>query len=229
MKARLLDWRELAPEVRHFSFEVPGVDAFPFQPGQWVSLSREINGRKITRAYSIASIPDGNRFALCLNRVQDGAFSPFLFDLAPRAEVDLKGPYGSFVLRNPGRDMVMIATGTGVAPMRSMVEQYLRDGGQSAVTLLFGVRYPETVLYRSDFERWQAEHPNFRFHPTLSRPPASWTGWRGHVQQHLEEVLGGRTAVDVYICGLKAMVDDVRERLKAAGFDRKQIIYEKYD
>lgn len=229
MTARFTGSQELTPDVRHFSFEVPETESFPFTPGQWVSLSREINGKKITRAYSIASTPAGNRFDLCLNRVQDGLFSPFLFDLTEGSAVDLKGPYGTFVIRHPDRDMVMVATGTGIAPFRSMVEHHLASGGAAKVTLVFGVRYPENILYRADFERWQARHPNFTFLPTLSRAPEDWTGRRGHVQHHLDDALASRTDVDVYICGLKAMVDDVRERLKAKGFDRKQIIYEKYD
>ena len=62
-----------------------------------------------------------------------------------------------------------------------------------------------------------------------SRPEPSWIGRTGHVQQHLLEAVGDRRDMDVYVCGLKAMVDDVRAQLKGMGFDRKQIIYEKYD
>ena len=229
MIARLLGWRDLAPEVRHFSFEVPEAASFPFTPGQWVSMTREIKGKPITRAYSIASVPAGNQFDLCLNRVQDGVFSPFLFDLTEGGEVDVKGPFGTFTMRHPDREMLMIATGTGVAPFRSMLAQYLANDGTSKVRLLFGVRYPETILYRDDFDRWALQHENFTFWPTLSRPPLDWSGRAGHVQQHLDEALEGRKDLDVYVCGLRAMVDDVRQRLKAGGFDRKQIIYEKYD
>jgi CDP-4-dehydro-6-deoxyglucose reductase len=100
---------------------------------------------------------------------------------------------------------------------------------QRKFTLLFGVRYEKNLLYRAEFERLEAEHSNFRFWPTLSRPEAHWRGRTGHVQAHLAEALEGRHDVDVYICGLKAMVDDVRARLKASGFDRKRILYEKYD
>lgn len=99
-----------------------------------------------------------------------------------------------------------------------------------AVWLLFGVRYPETILYRSEFEQLAAAHPNFHFWPTLSRAPDSWAGRRGHVQPHVEEHCRDRVAkLDIYVCGLKAMVDDMRARLKALGFDRKAIHYEKYD
>ena len=71
--------------------------------------------------------------------------------------------------------------------------------------------------------------PHFRFMPTLSRPPESWTGRTGHVQAHLAEAIGDRRDVDVFLCGLKLMVDDVRNILKEMGFDRKQILFEKYD
>jgi len=74
-----------------------------------------------------------------------------------------------------------------------------------------------------------AAHPNFRFVPTLTRPPESWTGRIGRVQPLLMEAVGETRDLTVYICGLKEMVDDVRGRLKELGFDRKQIVFEKYD
>ncbi len=97
------------------------------------------------------------------------------------------------------------------------------------LTLLFGVRHQHTIYYRDDFEALAGQYPNFRFWPTLSRAESSWTGRTGHVQTHLLEAIGDRRDLDVYICGLKAMVDDVRAILKGLGFDRKQIIFEKYD
>ena len=80
-----------------------------------------------------------------------------------------------------------------------------------------------------EFEELARKHPNFQFWPTLSRPETEWRGRVGHVQEHLFEAIGERRDVNVFVCGLKAMVDDVRSRLKAEGFDRKRIVYEKYD
>ncbi len=74
-----------------------------------------------------------------------------------------------------------------------------------------------------------ARHPAFRFVPTLSRPGEHWKGTTGYVQEHVLRLLEGRRDVDVYICGLKAMVDDVRSQLEASGHDRAAIFYEKYD
>jgi CDP-4-dehydro-6-deoxyglucose reductase len=110
-----------------------------------------------------------------------------------------------------------------------MLTAYLRGGGDQPITLIYGVRYEESLLYRNEFEELERRHPNFDFLPTLSRPDEGWTGRRGHVQAHVIEALGDRRDMDVYICGLKLMVDDVRGRLKELGLDRKQIVSEKYD
>ena len=229
MQAKLVESREIAPEVRHFVFEVPEVEKFTFVPGQFVSMNQVINGKKITRAYSLASAPsETNRFELCLNLVHEGLLSPRLFEMQPGETVEIRPPLGMFVLRNPPRDTIFIATGTGIAPFRSILKGQLNAGSQ-AFTLLFGVRYESHLMYRAEFEEMARAFPHFRFMPTLSRPGESWTGRSGHVQAHLQDAIGERRDADVFLCGLKLMVDDVRNILKEMGFDRKQILFEKYD
>jgi ferredoxin-NADP reductase len=229
MQAKLIESSEIAPEVRHFVFEVPEVEKLTFVPGQFVSMNHVINGKKITRAYSVASAPsETNRFELCLNLVQEGLLSPLLFAMQPGETIEIRPPLGMFVLRNPPRDSILIATGTGIAPFRSILKAQLNQASQ-AFTLVFGVRYESHLMYRAEFEEMAQRFPNFRFMPTLSRPPESWTGRTGHVQAHLAEAIGDRRDVDVFLCGLKLMVDDVRNILKEMGFDRKQILFEKYD
>jgi CDP-4-dehydro-6-deoxyglucose reductase len=229
MRARLIESQEIAPGVRHFLFEAPGVERIDFVPGQFVSLSDAIEGKTITRAYSIASAPAaGNRFELCLNRVGDGAFSPHLFAMIPGDSVDMKPPLGTFVLRQPLRDSLLAATGTGVAPFRSMLKASLAKDSP-VFTLLLGARYESHLLYREEFEEMARRFPQFRFWPTLTRPGPQWTGRVGRVQAHVAEAVGERRDIDVYLCGLREMVDDLRQILKNMGFDRKQIRYEKYD
>jgi ferredoxin-NADP reductase len=229
MRARLVEFRDIAPGVRHFVFEAEGVARLEFTPGQWVSLAGTFNGKELTRAYSIASAPaGGNRFELCLNRVDDGAFSPRLFELAVGGTVEMRPPMGTFVLREPLRDSIMVATGTGIAPFRAMLQWAVREGSPQ-FTLLFGVRYESHLLYREEFEDMARRFPQFRFWPTITRPGPEWKGRAGRVQAHIAEAAGGRRDIDVYLCGLHEMVDDLRQMLKSMGFDRKQIRYEKYD
>jgi CDP-4-dehydro-6-deoxyglucose reductase len=230
LTVRLVETRELCPEVRHFVFEVTDAPRFDWVPGQFVSFSADVRGKRMTRAYSIASPPrDSNRFELCLNRVREGIFSPYLFDLQLGDTVAMKGPLGGFVLRQQTGEIVMVATGTGIAPIRSILATHVPLGCDDPVTLIFGARYEYGLHYREEFDALARERANFHFWPTITRPEDSWKGRRGRVQSHLLEVIGERRELDVYICGLKEMVDDVRAILKGLGFERRRIIYEKYD
>ncbi len=229
LTATLLETRDLAPGVRHFVFRVQGVEAFSFVPGQFISFTAGIDGSPITRAYSLVAPPCGDRIELCLNRVPGGKFSSYLFALRPGDRVDMTGPWGMFIFREPVEDSILLAAGTGIAPFRAMLQDRLPRDQSHRFTLIFGARYERTLLYAREFEDLAGAHANFRFWPTLSRPEPGWTGRTGHVQQHLFEAIGERRDVTVFTCGLKAMVDDVRSILKASGFDRKRIIHEKYD
>ena len=227
--ARLIEARSLSPEIKHFFFEVPGVEKLEFTAGQFVSFTELIRGKQVTRAYSIASAPDGNRFELCLNMVPDGYFSPYLFTLEPGASVPMQGPLGTFVLRPPVRDTIMVATGTGITPFRGMLAEALAKHPGQKFTLIYGARYPQGLVFAEEFRAWARGYPNFHFVPTLTRPGPEWTGHTSRVQPLVLDAVGERRDLDVYVCGLKAMVDDVRAILKARGFDRRQIISEKYD
>ena len=125
MKAVVLDIHDIAPEVRHFVFEVPGIEQLHFKPGQFVSFNETLKGKKITRPYSIVSLPDGNRFELCLNLVHEGVFTPHLFEMKPGDSIEMSAPLGFFVVRDPAKEAVFIATGTGIAPFRAMTPDYL--------------------------------------------------------------------------------------------------------
>ena len=232
MQAKLIERVEIAPGLGSFVFEAQNGEGFDFTPGQFVSFSADIGGKRITRAYSIASAPAPShsvrRFELYLNLAPEGIFSHLLFAMKSGDTVEMRPPLGMFVLRNPPRDTIFIATGTGIAPFRSILKAQLNETSQ-AFTLVFGVRHESHLMYRAEFEEMARKHPHFRFLPTLSRPTESWSGRSGHVQAHLHEAIGERRDVDVFLCGLKLMVDDVRNILKEMGFDRKQTLFEKYD
>ncbi len=224
----------LSEQTKHLQFEVPDRRRFGFVAGQWVSLkANKPDGEEITRAYSIASPPDEtNQFAVCLNRVQDGFMSNYLCDLKEGEALPAQGPFGNFILRPPMRDTLFIATGTGVAPLRSMLHWLLADSKRhegKKLWLVFGVRTEGNLYYDDEIRKLAAEHLNFTYLPTLSRGEPGWKGLRGYVQDHVAEIARGRSDMHAYICGLDKMVSANRALLKELGWDRKAIVYEKYD
>jgi ferredoxin-NADP reductase len=234
LTARLVDSTPLSELTKHLEFEVKGTDKFGFVAGQWLSFKANTpDGEEITRAYSIASPPDeSSKFALCLNRVQDGFMSNYLCDLQPGAEVTCQGPFGNFILRPPMRDTLLIATGTGVAPFRSMLHWLLAEESRHQgrrIWLLFGSRTEQDIYYHEEFRQLAELHDNFVYLPTLSRGSATWSGLQGYVQNHVPGIVRDRTDMQVYICGLKKMVNANRDLLRTLGWDRKSIIYEAYD
>lgn len=235
----------------HLEFAVEGLPHFAFKAGQFVSLLRtDARGKQQTRAYSIASAPRANEFDLCVNRVEGGFFSNLLADMQIGDTIEFHGPHGLFTLRQPLTDAILIATGTGIAPMRGFIEHLFPDNGPSLsgdrrIWLVYGTRYPTELYYRDYFVRKAAEHPNFTYIYSLSRPEADWTGERGYVQEHVGRIAtehkaslapdtptaaeGAGFNIHAYICGLNEMVSANRERLLSLGWDKKQVVFERYD
>jgi len=187
----------------HFEFELEGRESFEYAAGQFVSaVARDGNGKQQTRAYSIASASKGNRFDLCVNRVENGFFSNHLADLPDLpvgATIDVHGPHGHFVLQAPITDSIFIATGTGIAPMRAYAQWLFPEDGPDRsqgkeVWLIYGTRYETDVYYQEEFEALAAKHANFHYLVTLSRAQESWTGLRGYVQDHAKRVVEERAA-----------------------------------
>ena len=247
LAARLTRSIPLSHVTKHLEFEVRGIARFGFVPGQWLSVRATTpHGEEISRAYSIVSAPsEGKEFAFCLNRVEDGFMSNYLCDLEQGSEISFQGPFGDFILRSPLRDTLLIATGTGIAPFRSMLQSLFSRTGENQTPdkltgspsratshhfwLLFGARFEQDIYYRKDFECLEAEHANFHFVPTLSRGGPEWHGLRGYVQAHVKEIVGGRQDMQAYICGLDKMVSVNRDLLKSLGWNRESIRYENYD
>ncbi len=218
-------------ETLHFNLRFsPGVEMV-FLPGQFVAVLCPQAGKVIRRAYSIASPPyDKNGLELVIKRVDGGAVTAWFWNLKPGDRFQVHGPYGKFILPDlVDFEPVFVATGTGIAPFRSMILSLLKNGHKGKLSLVFGVRYEEAIPYHAEFTGLAARHPNFSYIPTLSRPTPAWKGETGYVQTKIEKLFVDPAGRRIYICGLGEMIRAVCDEAFRNGYAKEQVLFEKYD
>lgn len=218
--------------VKRFYFQVPKEHPFTFKPGQFVMLNLPIESRFTNRAYSIASPPTEDQvFELAIVLNKKGLGTPYLWEnveVGTQVQVT-KRALGKFVLKEPiENDICFIATGTGIAPLRSMLLHILRRNiPHKNLYMVFGNRKKEDILYREEMEQLEKEFPEFKFIPALSREE----GWKypGYVHKYYEELFADKRPASFYICGWADMLKEARHRLTEMGYDKKSVHIESFD
>jgi len=194
-----------------------------YVPGEYVLLEDELH-RVPPRSFSIANAPrpDG-LISLLVTRVPGGETSGWVHDrLRVGAQVSISGPYGTFVGDPTScRPALFLAAGSGLAPIRALLEAGLSGGRRRSLTLIFSARTEADVIDRGRFERWQAEHAEFRFIRTLTRgsglPP------RGRIPALLPELCADLSAHDVFIAGAAGFVRASAAAADALGARRERV------
>ncbi len=213
--------QDLTHDVRAIELRLLEPKSIAFKAGQFVSFEvpKEGQPRPVTRPYSIASpTGEGGRILLVLNLVQNGPGSSYLFSLREGSQTSFKGPAGAFYLRDTGtRDLLFVATGTGVAPLRSMILAQLARAQSRSVTLFWGLRSQRDLYWQDEWAALAGVHPNFSFVTTLSRPEPGWQGASGRVTALVDERISSVANLAVYLCGGSEMIKDVTARINAKG------------
>lgn len=216
----------------------------PFRAGQFVVMDLPISEKRLQRwrSYSIANAPKpdgiGEALEFCVVRFEGGAGTRYLFDVATvGTTIRFKEPSGVFVLPQDvsQRQLVMVCTGTGVAPFRSMIHDLLnRKQPYASLHLIFGTRYAAGLLYKNEFLALANQLPNFRYSVALSRenpPLTQFEGvecYSGYVHSIYENMFSNNINEQrhFYLCGWSNMIDEARIRLKALGYAENQIHFE---
>lgn len=198
-----------------------------FLPGQYV-LIEDVAHRLEPRSYSIANPPrpDGS-LSFLVTLVPRGQLSTWLHGLRPGDRISVSGPYGTFTAREEGNESELhLAAGSGLAPVRALIEAGLEMDPDRTRTLIFSARTESDVLDRSRFERWALVHPGFRFVRTLTR--GEGPGPHGRVPALLGELCGELSGADVYISGGPGFVTSCTAAAEAQGADRVRIATEPF-
>ncbi|MBI1909646.1 MAG: hypothetical protein HYS22_05705 [Deltaproteobacteria bacterium] len=224
---------ELTPTVRTFHLHCPEGKWVSFKGGQFCSIHIPQPGKILRKPYSIASAPyETGTIDLCIKRVEGGAATNWFWSLKKGDKVVITFPYGGFVIKEPvDYNPIFIATGTGLAPLRSMILELFHKKCQREITLIFGVRYENEILYDEEWRKLSAFHKNFCYIPVVSRPqkqgPSGWAGEVGYVQDVLKRRVRPE-GKQIYVCGLIPMITAVEKAAAEIGFDKGHVHFEKY-
>lgn len=231
--AELVRAQMLTPEVRELTFELREGSSIDFVAGQYANFHLGPN-EDVTRSYSMAASPCHEaRLTVAVTRVPGGAGSEAMHRLELGARVPVDGPWGLFTLERVPLEapLLFVATGSGITPIRAMIEAELASQGVRPMRLVFGCRREIDALYADDIAAWESTHARFSARVACSQPQRG--GPSSRVQEHLPAALEELAALGephVLICGLRAMVEDVRALLKEAyGVGRERIHTERFD
>lgn len=205
---------KLAPDVLRVKLRLPPTSTFSFIPGQYIDVIG-ING--IRRSYSLANASDSEKLLeLHIRAVNGGAMSDYWFNHARLNDLlRLNGPLGTFFLRERANtDVFFLATGTGIAPVKAMLESLTQvpEEHPKSIVVLWGGRKPEDFYI--DIAAIPGKH---RYIPVISRPNVGWTGAKGYVQDILLSTAPDLSNAAVYACGSDNMIHDAKKLLSNAG------------
>ena len=219
-RAKVLKIRHLTKDVRELTLELVDPPTLAFLPGQSIAVTIPGGGpgSSFVRYYSLASLPSSSHhLVLLFNAGDHGKGAAFLLERSVGEELHFSGPFGSFHLHDdPERDLLFIGTGTGIAPLWSMMASLLEQSCSKPMTLLWGLRSETDIYYLKELNRWADRHSNFSFILTLSQPGKNWggkTGWVTHLLEEFPQV----DHLAVYVCGNRKMVAEVAGLLRYKG------------
>jgi ferredoxin-NADP reductase len=191
------------------------------------------DGYQTVRSYSIASPPEDPRVMVTIERLDDGEVSPYLVDeVRSTDELEVRGPIGGYFVWeiSEGGPLLLVAGGSGIVPLMSMIRHRLAANSSVPITLLYSVRSPEDVIFRAELDRLTPEQDiKVVYTFTRSRPP-TWTGYSRRIdEQLLAEVVPPREANPLtYICGPTALVEEAATDMVTLGHDPARVRTERF-
>ncbi len=219
---------QLNEYVKLFRLTFPSEKPFSFTAGQFVILTVPgPDGKPQRRSYSIASSPIHKDFIeLCIKILPDGRVSSVLDTFAIGNQIELDGPYGKFIVnKEQKKELVFIATGVGIAPLRGMLQDLFETKYDAPIWLFFGFRHETDFIFQDELSALEEQYHNFHFIPVISRPGEHCDPDVdvGHVTDVIPLYMTEAQNKEVFICGSLPMVKDVIFALEKIGFTKEQI------
>ncbi|MEO1004299.1 MAG: FAD-binding oxidoreductase [Cyanobacteria bacterium J06638_38] len=230
-------------DVKTFTFISEPPVKFSYQPGQFITLNLNIDGKSIKRSYSISSTPSRpHSLDITVKRVPapsgepsapPGLVSNWLHDnLKVGSQIEINAPMGKFTnFANPSRKLLLISAGSGITPMMSMSRWVCDTVSNVDITFLHSARSPEDIIFRQELEMMTARYPNFKLAITVTRPVPGqpWYGYTGRINETILPAIApdyqDRT---IYVCGPNPFMTATKELLQKISFPMENYYEESF-
>lgn len=238
LTTRLIQKIQLTSDVYLFKFTLLTPKEINFLPGQYVILNiPQNNGVVLHRLYSIASPPSQKgSFELVVKLIPEGVASLYFLNLKEGDNSFFQGPAGAFQLRQTNKDKVFLVTGTGIAPVMSMILNLLNSKSETGIFLFWGLPTFKDTFFIEELKNLKNKYKNFHFNICLSQEnnlEMVMTKDRGyfhlgHIDHGCEEVMEKTMDFEYYLCGRREVVESLKQYLFNSGVDKENVILEKF-
>jgi all-trans-retinol 13,14-reductase len=233
--AQCIEVVDVTHDVKAFRFTPESGTSLQYQPGQFVTLELELDGKKIYRSYTMSSTPTkGAYFEVTVKRVENGVMSNWLCDyLGQGAKVRMTGPYGKFTCApKPATKLLMLSAGSGVTPMLSMSRWLVDQKRDVDVVYFHNARTQQDVIFGDEVTAMAKQNPKFKPFLSLTRNPkdSPWAGLRGYLDENmLQAIAPDFKERQVFICGPQGFMQNAKNLLMGLGFPAEQWHEESFD
>lgn len=231
LPVRVESLRQLSHDVMELKLKLPETERLQFLAGQYIDILLKDGS---ARAFSLANPPHRDQYLeLHIRHVPGGNFTDYVFNTMKEKDLlRIEGPQGSFFLEEESsKPILMIAGGTGFAPMQSMLEHAIEDGDKREFHLFWGVRGRNDLYSNSQAEQWAEEHANISYTPVLSEPSEedAWTGETGFVHEAVLRHYPELAAYDIYMAGPPVMVEAAKKAFCETGLPEEQLHFDSFE
>jgi len=217
LPTRVHKLEKLSDDVMLVSLQLPATEKFAYRAGQYIEFLLRDNKR---RSYSMANAShNGEHVTLHIRHMPGGLFTDQVFSTMKERDIlRFEGPHGSFFLREDSdKPIILLASGTGFAPIKALMEQLIHLKSERQVVLYWGGRRPSDLYMSALCEEWAASLPNFRYVPVISDAQAEdqWQGRTGFVHQAVMADIADMSGYQVYACGAPVVVESAKRDFSA--------------
>jgi CDP-4-dehydro-6-deoxyglucose reductase len=227
---RVSKCEKLSDDVIRLILELPKSERLQFLAGQYIDILMR-DGKR--RSFSLANPPEEDqRLELHIRYYDGGLFSEYAFkDLTEKTLLRIEGPLGQFTLHESDRPIIMIAGGTGFAPVKSLIEYSLKNNDQRPIEFYWGARTSADLYLDEMAKQWSDNHKHIEYNPVLSDSNKlnGWKGKTGFVHEAVLKDHADLSGYDIYACGPPPMIKAIVESFPAHGLNRDRLFSDSFE